>query len=422
MKVWLLKTGEELPIDHKCPRLYRMGLLADYMVKKGHDVTWWTANFDHFHRYHRNTEDKVIEISKNYRINLLSSCGYSNNVSFKRLVDHHQLASKFKKQSVNHEPPDIILCSMPTIEWSDVAVQYANKHNVPVVLDLRDLWPDIFIRAFPKFFRPFSKVFMWPYYTKLKRSIRNATAITGITQQVLDWGLALADRKPTIRDKPFYLAYQEKQYEESDEVIAFWKNHGVGPGFNKKIISFVGSISRQFDFETVIETAKRLEKETDYYFVMCGSGDRLESMKQKAADCRNVVFPGRINGTQIHHLLKQTYLGLAPYMPTDDFLMSLPNKIGEYMSAGLPVISGVDGVIGNLLNENHCGMVYEFQNSQNLYKTLIDLYHKPQQVAEMSQHAISTFQSELNAQNVYPNMIQWLELIANEHQVSLHDN
>ena len=61
------------------------------------------------------------------------------------------VAFNFKKDLRKYDlKPDIILTSIPSIELSKVAVKYANKFNIPIVLDIRDLWPDVFFEILPK--------------------------------------------------------------------------------------------------------------------------------------------------------------------------------------------------------------------------------------------------------------------------------
>ena len=49
--------------------------------------------------------------------------------------------------------PDLILSSIPTSELSLEATKLGKKNNIPVILDIRDLWPDVFLDVLPNFFR-----------------------------------------------------------------------------------------------------------------------------------------------------------------------------------------------------------------------------------------------------------------------------
>ena len=54
--VWLVTIGEPLPVEAGS-RALRCRLLARELARRGHDVIWWTSDFDHFaKRYHRQAE------------------------------------------------------------------------------------------------------------------------------------------------------------------------------------------------------------------------------------------------------------------------------------------------------------------------------------------------------------------------------
>ena len=67
-------------------------------------------------------------------------------------MNHFLIAHKFKKlaRSPNIEKPDIMVVSMPSVLLCNEAVKFAKENNIPVVVDLRDMWPDIFADRAPK--------------------------------------------------------------------------------------------------------------------------------------------------------------------------------------------------------------------------------------------------------------------------------
>jgi len=79
----------------------------------------------------------------------LYSLKYKKNVSIERIINHHILAYKFSKLAELEVQPDVVLCSYPTIELSLVATKYGKRKNVPVIIDVRDLWPDNFLDMVP---------------------------------------------------------------------------------------------------------------------------------------------------------------------------------------------------------------------------------------------------------------------------------
>src|SRR3989304_935887 len=182
-----------------------------------------------------------------------------------------------------------------------------------------------------------------------------------------------------------------------------------GEDFN---LCFFGTIGRQFDLETVIDAAWRLkEGDRPFRFVICGSGDKLEFYRKKASGCPNVLFPGWVNRADILALMQMSAAGLAPYRNKPDFLLSLPNKPLEYLSAGLPVVSSLKGTLKRLLEEHHCGMTYGEGDPDSLVATLVFLHDHREASYEMSRNARELFAGRFDAEKVYGELIGHLERI-----------
>ncbi|MBI4419811.1 MAG: glycosyltransferase, partial [Gemmatimonadetes bacterium] len=148
MRTWLITVGEPLPLPGQRTRLLRTGRLALALVRRGHQVTWWTSTFDHFAKAGLDVDD-VERLSAGLELRFLHGIPYDRNVSVRRLVNHWQLARGFRRRALEIAPPDVILCSFPTVELCWQATRYARRKGVPILIDVRDLWPDIFLSAMP---------------------------------------------------------------------------------------------------------------------------------------------------------------------------------------------------------------------------------------------------------------------------------
>jgi len=408
----LITVGEPLPTDGPGERLLRTGILADMLSRRGHDVLWWTSSFDHFAKHQRHGTDVLQVVEDRYRIHQLHANGYRKNVSLTRLLNHYGLARKFRKHSVLEPRPEIILSSLPTLELCVEATRYGRKRGIPVVLDVRDLWPDIFLELVPRWGRSASRIVLSPLFQAAREACRDATAILGITPEIVAWGLKYAERAPSEWDRDFPLGYSQvpPPEGETEQAAERWRTRGVGAeDFN---LCFFGTIGRQFDLETVIDAAWRLkEGDRPFRFVICGSGDKLEFYRKKASGCPNVLFPGWVNRADILALMQMSAAGLAPYRNKPDFLLSLPNKPLEYLSAGLPVVSSLKGTLKRLLEEHHCGMTYGEGDPDSLVATLVFLHDHREASYEMSRNARELFAGRFDAEKVYGELIGHLERI-----------
>lgn len=414
MTVWLVTVGEPLPTDPGSPRLFRTGILAHALVARGHRVDWWTSTFDHFRKKQRYDDDTTIEIEPGLRIHLIRSLGYSSNVSLRRIADHVGLAKGFRRLSRFEPTPDVILCSMPTIELSLEATRFGRRHGVPVVLDVRDLWPDIFVDVAPPLLRPAVRVVLAPYFSALRRACGEAAAITSITPGILDWALGRTGRARTAWDRDFPFGYADEPPTEAEirEAYAFWESYAICPGRERFVASFFGTLGRQFELDTVIRAARIVATQGEPISVaICGDGDMLEAYRSMAADCPNVVFPGWIGRPAIWTLLRLSSVGLAPYRSTEDFRLSLPNKSIEYLSAGLPIVTSLKGALEDLVTSNGCGVVYSNNDPVELAQALLRLVRSPAQVAEMGRRALSLYRERFVADDVYGRMCSYLEQV-----------
>ena len=137
---------------------------------------------------------------------MLHGCSYKKNISVQRIIKHRQIAKNYfiiRKSG----KPDVIICGYPSIELAYNAVRFAKINKIPIVIDARDMWPDIFAGVLPSILKPLAKVFLLQYYRMAKYIFSNATSIVGITDGFVEWGLSYAGRGKSLRDKPFYLAY-----------------------------------------------------------------------------------------------------------------------------------------------------------------------------------------------------------------------
>ncbi len=412
MKIWLVQLGEPLPMDGPV-RLYRTGILAAMLAERGYNVTWWAATFDHTHKRQRQTHDYSVELSANYRIKLLYAKGYRKNVSLSRIFFHRQMAHKFARHIQYESPPDIILSCLPTPNLSKVAVDYGKQHNIPVIIDVRDLWPDIFFTVIPSWLHWLARLILLPAIHVNRHIFRRATGIIGISTNYLEWGLAYANRSQQKTDAIFPLGYKKIVLSEKDAIREKQNLLRLQVDPTKVVCCFFGVFGISYDLETIIAVAKLLkqEGETQVQFVLCGDGQKLERLKHAADGLDNVIFPGWVSRMTIAALMSISAIGLVPYIP--NALQSLPNKPFEYFSGGLPVVSSLRGELESILAEHDCGITYTAGDVQDLLRALRQLYTNPQKRQQMKKNSTQLFESRFSADCIYPSMIKYLEQIAN---------
>jgi hypothetical protein len=80
---------------------------------------------------------------------------------------------------------------------------------VPVIIDVRDLWPDIFVDVVPFGLRTLMKIALYPLRKSARYVFNNCSGIVGISPGYLMWALGYANRPRRALDVVFPLGYEK---------------------------------------------------------------------------------------------------------------------------------------------------------------------------------------------------------------------
>jgi glycosyltransferase involved in cell wall biosynthesis len=409
MLVWIFQSGEPLHVDLGNPRPMRAMNLSDKLVEAGHQVVVWSSAFNHQKKIHRTRRYKSFRVDNNLEIRLIPSCGYSKHIGFARLVDHLQMALNLKKILKQEKAePDLAFIGYPPIETAAIFSGWLKKRSIPFVLDVKDLWPSMFVDAFPRVLRPLSRIIFHPYFYLSKKTMNDATSIVAMAPSFLTWVLKFANREISTLDKVFRLTSEKGQVSniELSKASEWWDLQGINETSPK--VLFVGTFMSVFDFDPVIEAARNIP---NCQFVLCGDGDYLNGVKIKSKGLDNVLFPGWIDRPKIESLANISLASLAPYKNIDNFIMNTPNKVVDSLLLGLPVLSPLTGEVGSLISIRKVGFTYNNSNPLvNCIQSLVDDYKLQSQ---MSINAKRLYEEEFEFNKVYDGLVFHLEKLTN---------
>jgi glycosyltransferase involved in cell wall biosynthesis len=255
---------------------------------------------------------------------------------------------------------------------------------------------------------------LWPYFRSARFALANATAIVAINDGFVEWGLKRGGRARSQFDRTFPMAYptSDPPQEEQARARDFWLKQGLTRSDDGTLrVCFFGTLGRQFEFEPVIEAARALSS-ARVQFVICGTGDRFDDVRNQLRDLPNVLMPGWVGAPEIWMLMRLSHIGLAPYHDEESFTHSLPNKSLEYLSAGLPIVSSLPGALARLLDEQQCGITYPNRDAAALQAALERVRDDPAMRVAMARKAKTIFDARFRADVVYADFVTHLEAVA----------
>lgn len=411
MNIWVVTIGEPIINNKSSLRLHRSGILSKYISENSnHKVTWWTSCFNHFLKEFEFDKTTSYYPNKNLNIIAIKGFGYKRNISLSRIIDHYIVSKNFLKLSKNHERPDIIICSFPTIDLTKSSAKISKKHHIPLLIDYRDMWPDAFEDILPERLKIINKFLVYPLHLYVNKLFKKANGIIGITEAYLNQGLRKAKRSKNPFDAYFPLGYEKIELNKFEANLAcdFWDSKFKLD--NKINICFIGTLGHQFDLFTFIEAFKKFKEKNKFRIILCGSGDNENKLKELSKDNDNIIFPGYINAIQINQLLKISHFGLCPYIPKEMFLKNIPGKIIEYFSEGLPIITSLgNGIVGEIVNRNEFGINYEAFNSKSIISTLETIIIHKDKFLDRKKFILEYFDTNYNEKIVFKRYLKHIE-------------
>jgi len=410
MNVWIIQTGEQLPIRSGVRKM-RTAVLADKLLERGHSVLWWASTFEHQRKVMISKRDRNFNIAERYTVRVLRGCRYRKNVSLARYIDHQIVAIKFRLQSDRFPKPDIIVAAMPDHLLAYEAACYAHKNGIPFIVDIRDLWPDIFLNRIKNLgLYRLGKLVLARDFKLLTALLSRADALAAVSRGYLQWGLDKAGRLQCPFDRVFYHGYNAYAKKAKNLNQKLYISDWLKGKEDQKAFIFIGTFGISYELELVLDVARRFQESgrTDICFVVAGTGEQFEMISKKASGLENVILPGWINKKAMESLLKIAYVGLVPCRSIEN---TMPNKPFEYLSAGLPLINSLEGEMAELVDWYQFGLNYSPGDLEGLYACIERLASDPALHGEMSNNSLEFFKKYGDADKIYDEYANHIEKV-----------
>ncbi len=338
MKVWIESAFDNLP--HEGFRKQRYWLMAEAFAAAGHETTYFTCDFNHGTKSRRVLSAPIESAVKPVMIPVLP---YAKNVSLKRVISHRAYARDLAKKMRTMAKPDLIVVATPPLSSSIAALDYAREAGAKFALDIQDAWPETFYRLLPSALKWLGKLAFAPMEAQAKRLYAEADAITGV-----------AERYRVLAQRDDYRLFRHGI--EPTSPIA-------SPSAAPRHLVYLGNLGEGYDLRTVIDAVNADERLT---LDIAGKGPREAELGKFASE--RIRFHGYLGAAATRELLSKCEVGVIPMR--DDSWVGLPYKLGDYLVAGLRVVSSLHGECGELIEREGVGATYDFGSPDSLRQAL----------------------------------------------------
>lgn len=247
-------------------------------------------------------------------------------------------------------PADVIFASSPQILAPAAAMVVAKLRRKPFVVEVRDLWPDSLVSGGAvKEGSLLHKILV-----DLERTIyANARQIVVVPR---GWEehfeeLGINTDKLTVVPNGADLAEYEVP-ESRDELRSQYGISGFTAVFSGTHANYVG-------LDLIIDAAQKLP---DVNFLLVGGGARKQWAIDEVAErgLTNVTFHDQVPKSELVRILKACDVGLHTVTPQKVFNKGMsPNKLYDYMAAGLAVVSNAKVPLRDVISDDEVGAVVD---------------------------------------------------------------
>lgn len=229
---------------------------------------------------------------------------------------------------------DLLLISTPSYLAALVICSCARRRGVPYVLDVRDIYPQVYAQA-----GLISRTgWLYGFFAARSRAMyRGAHHIITATQ-----GLAreIASEAPHVDVDCVYNGFPaslgEREATKRDRFTACF--HGVLGFFQ--------------DVDTLIEVARQVQRH-GVDVVVIGYGRKEDALR--SAQLANLHFLGRLSFDETMSVIERCHVGLCLRTNDDVSKDAFPVKVWEYLGLGMPSIVTPHCEAGEFLEQHGCG-------------------------------------------------------------------
>ena len=140
---------------------------------------------------------------------------------------------------------------------------------------------------------------------------------------------------------------------------------------------YLGNLDGSRGIDTVIRAVNAITKRgRRVVFRVVGGGPSLESLRWLARDLGvgdHVHFEGRLPYTRVRSLMAQADVGVIPHYATEAWNSTMPNKLFDYMLAGLPVLVSDARPTARIVRAEQCGEVFRDRDVEDVVRCLLAL-------------------------------------------------
>lgn len=373
----------------------RLRGLTRRLVSSGHSVQVLTAipNWP-FGRFYDGYRRSAVQEERRLGARVVRTYvwPYRGASTWKRVLNYGSFALSALIGARRLDPFDVLYAYHPPLTISWPAHLISQRHRVPFIYDVQDIWPEAGMAAHaikPGFL--YCMVAAWARW-----AYAQASHITVIARDFADILIRQGVPPGKISVIPNW-ADDEIYYPQLGDA----QRDALGLSDRSFVVMYAGNMGSTHGLDTVLEAADRLKEHPEITFLFAGTGPEHENalaLKQRLK-LHNVRFLGYVQPDAMPRLLAVADLMLIHLRRTASGAVSLPSRMLAYMACARPMLVASEGAPRHLVEETGCGLACEPENPAAIADSILSLVSQPERLRQMGingrNHYVAEFCEEV---------------------------
>ena len=311
-----------------------------------------------------------------------------NNLVFRLLTEILLGMELFLRLFISKQ--DLILITSPPYLMTLFCVAMARIKRVPYVVDIRDLYPDVYFSAGVLTEENVISVLLRNLEIKLYSKAFIVTTVTKKYVEHIRNNINTGNNILLLRN-----GYSESMI------------HTVEKKYDVFTLVHHGNLGKFQDVELLLKLAERFtNSDLDIDILILGSGSKDHIVQSSGLN--NIKFFGQLDMKDIYNKISSAHLGLS--LRTDDKVSqgAFPVKIYECIAFGIPMIVTPISEAGRFVEKYQIGYQFNPYQVDEIYSKIIDLKKNVNLLQILSENT-NTLKDEFSRTKIAANFVKELE-------------
>lgn len=182
------------------------------------------------------------------------------------------------------------------------------------------------------------------------------------------------------------------------------------------VVIYAGAHGLSNDLQVALQAAWQLRADR-IKFVFVGDGKEKRTLRRtaRAMGLENVRFLAPVPKVEMANMLARANAGLAILKPLEGYKTTYPNKVFDYMAAGLPVVLGIDGVIREVVEGAGAGVFAQPGDPLALAEAIRSLAADSDGAAEMGRRGRAHVEQHFSRRKLAAELERQIQRVMSEY-------